>query len=175
MPPFLLAASAVTSIASSIFSAFGANRAAAAARREGREMAKDAVERSEFDARKYGIDLAQLLGRQRVGMAAQGVDLTQGTAATVRAETERFGAEDIRMIRENAMREAYALRRGRFNQAAQFRQQAVNSAAGAFSTTLSLGGRAWESYNQGAAGRATTAAKNSVFGAKASSTPAPRP
>lgn len=155
MPVFLAAAAAITSIASGISGFFGANRAAAAARREGVAMSRDAIARGEFDAIGYARNLAQLLGRQRVAIAAQGVDVSSGTAAALRTQTERFGAEDMKMIRENAMREAYALKRGRFNQAAQLRQQGMNSLAGAFQTTLSMGARAWEVYNQGAGARAT--------------------
>lgn len=151
VPAVLAAASAVVSIASGIAGFFGASRAASAMRREGREMSQDAIDRGEFDSTAYGRQLAQMLGRQRNSIAAQGVDLTTGTAATIRSQTETFGAEDLKMIRENAMREAYALKRGRFNQAAGIRQQGTNSLAGAFATTLSLGGRAWEMYQQSGA------------------------
>lgn len=153
----LVATSAALSIGGQVASGIGARRAAAAVRREGAAMADDALTRGEQDARRYGYNLAGLLGQQRAIMAASNVDASQGSAAQVRAQTEAFGAEDLATIRENALREAYALRRGAMNQAAALRTQATQQFAGAFSTALSFGANAWQSYNSTLPGRARTA------------------
>ena len=154
----LVATSAALSIGSSVAGGIGASRAAAAAKREGKAMANDALDRGEQDAKRYGMQLADLLGRQRAVGASSGVDTTQGSAAQLAKQTAAFGAEDIRTIRENALREAYALRRGANNQAAALRANAAQQFAGGFSTALSFGANAWQSYNANLPGRARTAA-----------------
>lgn len=161
----LLAASAVLSIGGQVASGIGARRAAADTAAEGARLGADAVARGEQDVRRYTMDLGRLLGRQRAVAGATGLDVNQGSAAALRTQTEAFGQEDIRTIRENALREAYSLRRSGQNQAAALRSQATAQFAGAFGTALSFGARGWEVYQQGQRTRlaANTAIASDAF------------
>lgn len=163
--PLLATAANVLNIAGSVTSFLGQRRAASAASREGALMAEDALARGEFAAEQYGLDLARLLGTQRTQLAGQGVDLNQGTALALREQTEAIGAEDIATIRENARREAYALRRGYANQAAQLRAQSWGSLAGGVQSLGRLAASAWDVYQRGQA-NASVAGKTATMQGK---------
>lgn len=144
MEPFSVAA-ALVNVVSNIASFFGARRQANAVEREGRLMAQDAIRRGEFDYARYREQASRYLGSQRASIAGQGVDVMQGSAATIRAQSESAIADDLEMIRENALREAYALRRGYRNQAAGIRAQSWGAAGNAFQS----GVNAWSIYQRG--------------------------
>lgn len=150
----LVIAGTALQVGSQVSGAMGARRAANDAVTEGNRLAENAIDRGNEDARRYGMDLSRFVGRQRVAAAASNVDASTGSAAQVIAETERFGAQDADMIRENALREAYALRRGGQNAASQMRNQANQQLLGAFGTALSAGARGWEAYQAGRGGMA---------------------
>lgn len=67
------------------------------------------------DARRRGVELAgisrgktkKILGSQKVIQAASGIDVTTGSAADIRAETQDIGELDEITIKNNAMREAF--------------------------------------------------------------------
>ena len=145
----LIIASTALSAGGQIASGIGARKYASAVEREGARLGRDAVARGEKDVERYAIDLAGLLGAQRTSVAAQGIDVNQGTAAAIRSETEAFGAEDIQTIRENALREAYGLRHGAKVQAQSLRWQAAGQFGSAFGTLLSGGADAWGVYQRG--------------------------
>jgi hypothetical protein len=149
----LTVGSTILSAGSQIASGIGGRRAARAFEKEGERLAEDAILRGEQDVRSYGFDLSRLLGSQRTAGAAQGIDTTQGSLAQITAQTEAFGAEDIAMIRENAMREAYGLRQGARNQAQNLRANANTAFAGAFGTVLNAGANSWARYNQSGGGK----------------------
>lgn len=128
--------------------ASGSFQAGRDARREGDRLAQDAIDRGEQDVRFYEMDLSRLLGAQRVGAAGQGLDLNFGDPARLAAQTERFGLEDVEMIRENAMREAMALRRGGRNAQRQANMQGYGNALNAASGALDLGANAWDSWSR---------------------------
>lgn len=140
-------------IVSQGLSFFGARRQAAALRREGALMAEDAIARGNFAAEQYRRDLSGLLGRQRTSFAAQGLDVSFGTPAAIAEQTETIGQRDIQTIRENAMREAMALRRGFRNQAAALNAQSWGAAGSAFASLASLGANAWDAYTRNRTGR----------------------
>lgn len=146
--PLLATAATALQIGGQVLSFFGGRRAARDTEREGRRLAGEALERGEEDVRRYTLNLNQILGAQRTSIASQGIDTTQGTAALLRAETEAFGAEDIAQIRENAMREAYALRRGLSNQANAIRSNAIGAGLSAMGLTLNAGANAWDSFSR---------------------------
>jgi hypothetical protein len=148
LPLALTTAATILQIGGKAFSFFSGMSAANKTEREGRRLAGEAIERGEEDVRRYTLNLNQILGAQRADIGAQGIDTTQGTAAMLRAETEAFGAEDIAQIRENAMRESYALRRGLSNQASAIRGQAIGEGLGAASLILDAGANAWDSYSR---------------------------
>ena len=70
------------------------------------ERAKDALQRGGEEARRFQRKLGQEMGQQNAALAANGIDITFGSAANVRGDTAMFGREDTRTIHENARREA---------------------------------------------------------------------
>lgn len=142
----LAIASAASSVFGSISGANAARRQANASIAEGDRLAEEAIRRGTEMARRYQVDLGQLLGTQRTRMAASGVDVTQGTAAAVAGETARIGEEELTLIRENARREAFGLRQAGRNQALGLRAQASAQYGQAFESVLNFGANAWEMY-----------------------------
>ena len=67
----------------------------------------------------------QLKGAQRAAMAANGVDLNQGSALNILSDTELFGEMDADTIANNAAKEAWAIR----NQANGFTYEAAQASA----------------------------------------------
>lgn len=82
--------------------------------------AKDALERGAEEEKKFRLKAAQLQGRQRAALAANGVDLTFGSPLDEMVDTATLAELDALTIRSNAAREAY-----------DFEVQAVNQRAGA--------------------------------------------
>lgn len=74
------------------------------------QAAADVMERGQEDIATYRRQLSQVQGQQRVGLAAQGIDLTQGTAAQIAQQTQKIGEMDIGTIRRNIEREAWGIR-----------------------------------------------------------------
>lgn len=68
--------------------------------------AKDALERGRQENLDYQRKLAQEMGQQNAALAANGVDITFGSAASVRGDTAMFGRTDVDRINQNALREA---------------------------------------------------------------------
>lgn len=79
---------------------------------------------------------ANLKGRQTASLAANGIDLGQGSALRVLTDTDTFGEIDANTIRANAVRSAWGYR----TQATNYQNQALQarSAAGAISPSMSL-------------------------------------
>lgn len=147
----IMIAGAAISAGSQIAAGVGARRHARGVEREGERLADDARARGLETESNYRMDLAQLLGTQRTNMAAQGIDTTFGSAAALRAETERFGALDVETIRANTAREARGITANARLQARGLRNQALGQFAEAGGTLLTTGVSAWRSYQQGAA------------------------
>jgi hypothetical protein len=109
------------------------------------KQAKDALERGKQEEQQKRMQTAQLAGRQRAAMAANGVDLTFGSPLDTIIDTAKMGEIDALNIRTNAHREAYA-----------YNMQATNQRAGAtldrMEGYLSAGGTilggAGSAYNQ---------------------------
>jgi|GEM_PF-4134276 len=150
-----MAALALTLIAaglsagSQIAGGIAARRTARDTIAEGNRLATDARDRGLETERNYSLDLAQLVGQQRTGMAAQGVDLTQGSAAGVLSDTKTIGEMDIATIRANVAREARGITANAALQARGLRSQATSQFAGAGATLLFGAGDAWGSYKAG--------------------------
>lgn len=107
----LAAIAAGFSIGSSILSAFGGFDAARGQRRNAARMARDVLDQGEEDVTSYRQKLAQVMGRQAVGGAAQGIDLSDGTAKIITDQTREIGAIDVGRIRRNAQRQAWSIRK----------------------------------------------------------------
>lgn len=83
-------------------------------------QAEDALRRGAVAASDQGTKNNQLKGTQRARLAANGVDLGQGSALQILADTDYFGDIDAGRIEDNAAREAWAIRQ----QAAGYRADA---------------------------------------------------
>lgn len=72
--------------------------------------AKDALERGAVEEQQKRAQVAQLQGRQKAAMAANGVDLTFGSPLDTLVDTAVLGDLDALTIRQNSAREAYDFR-----------------------------------------------------------------
>lgn len=73
-------------------------------------QAEDAIARGETAAVQVQQQGAQMLGRQRASMAANGVDLSYGSAMQVINDTDYLTAVDASQTMANASREAWGYR-----------------------------------------------------------------
>lgn len=69
--------------------------------------AADATARGITDENQVRGTVRKVLGSQRAGYAAQGVDLSSGSVGDVAADTALMGEVDALTVRNNAMREAW--------------------------------------------------------------------
>jgi hypothetical protein len=69
--------------------------------------AKDAIERGKQAEQQKRLEVAQLQGRQRAAMAANGIDLSFGSPLDTLIDTAYLGEIDALTIRRNAAHEAY--------------------------------------------------------------------
>lgn len=67
----------------------------------------DALQRGEIDAQNAMRKQASVLGEQRASMAANGIDISQGSALDVLSTTRFLGQVDVNTIQSNAAREAW--------------------------------------------------------------------
>ena len=65
------------------------------------------LQQGEVEAQKSMRDQAQMIGAQRAQMAANGIDLTQGSAQDILASTKFLGGIDVNTIQSNAARQAW--------------------------------------------------------------------
>jgi hypothetical protein len=79
-------------------------------------QAQDALARGDRAVYQSRLKTNQLKGTQRARMAASGVDLGTGSALNILTDTEYFGEIDAATLKDNAAKEAWALR----NQASNF-------------------------------------------------------
>lgn len=102
--------------------------------------AQDAKDRAEQRAIMVGRKVADVRGRQRAAIAANGLDLSFGNAQDIQDTTNFYGLEDQRTERDNGEREAYSLKSqgtNYRNEAAMNRARADNiSPFGAAATSL---------------------------------------
>lgn len=70
-------------------------------------QAKDAIQRGAIDQKKMRRQTEQVIGKQRVNMAAQGVDINKGSAVDVVADAAYLGELDALTIKNNAAKEAW--------------------------------------------------------------------
>lgn len=83
-------------------------------------QAQDALRRGDRAASASRMRTNQMKGAQRARLAANGVDLGEGSALNILTDTDYFGDVDIDTIKDNAGREAWAIR----NQAMGFKNEA---------------------------------------------------
>lgn len=132
--------------------------------------AQSALRQGQQEVGRLTLQAGQLKSRQRVTMAANGIDISQGNAAEIFASTDLMKQVDADTIQANAMRTAWGYRTEAMNAKAQaigagtqsmnFRNQALASQAagsaispigGAASSLLSGAGSvasSWYQYSQ---------------------------
>lgn len=161
---FLTAALTAASVATSVASGIGQRRAANFATKQGARMATDAKARGEEEVARYQRELAQLMGRQRTTLAAQGLALDEGSAAQVTADTKRIGETDVATIRENARREAFGIRSQSEMNARTLRAGATASFIQGGSTLLTSAIDPWQRWQGNRALRATASTRSAIGG-----------
>ena len=125
----------ITGIAGTLVSAMGqmsAARAQSQAASYNAEvsnvMANDAILRGQAEEDAKRRETAQLMGRQRAVMAANGVDITMGSPLAVLGDTAKMGELDAVSIRTDAEREATALK----NQSQLYQAEAKSALTGGY-------------------------------------------
>lgn len=68
---------------------------------------KEATKQGEKDAQQRAMQTKKLMGRQRAVAAAQGIEVSDGSAMDIQQETAGMGALDIVTIRNNAWKQAW--------------------------------------------------------------------
>jgi hypothetical protein len=109
--------------------------------------AKDATDRGQLDAQRQGLATRQAVGSSRAALAAQGVDVSSGSAADVQASESASGALDELTIRNNAAREAW----GYTVQGVQQRREGDVAAITGDMTASGLRAQSWSDLLSGAA------------------------
>lgn len=72
--------------------------------------AQDAINRGGKEAEQLKKQAKQLIGTQRVNLAAQGIDVESGSALDVQTDTAELAEIDAMTIRNNAWKEAWGYR-----------------------------------------------------------------
>ncbi len=70
-------------------------------------QAKDAILRGDRASNDLKLKTKGLIGRQRAAMAAQGIDIGDGSALDIQEDTAGQGAMDALTIKNNAWRESF--------------------------------------------------------------------
>jgi hypothetical protein len=110
--------------------------------------ASDAIARGEVQAGQIRTRASQMIGEQRAGFAAMGIDASTGSAAEIQGMTRVLSEYDARLTENNAAREAWGYRVEGKNFSAQ---AAASSAAGdnqALATILGGAGGAMQNTAQ---------------------------
>ena len=102
--------------------------------------ARTALQMGQREEQALRLRTSQLKAGQEAGLAANGIDLGEGSAARVRASTDIMGEIDANALAANAVRTAFGYR----TQGANYRSQAVmaRGAAGAVNPLMSAGSTA---------------------------------
>jgi hypothetical protein len=90
-------------------------------------QATDAIARGAEAESRYRTQIKGLVGSNRANMAAQGIDVSTGSAVDVQRDVEAVGELDALTIKNNAAREAFGYR----VEASQYRRQADLARLGA--------------------------------------------
>lgn len=73
-------------------------------------QAEDAVKRGDQAASGVRKNAIKTRADQRAAMAANGINMDEGSALSLQEETQAMGEEDVRTVKNNAWREAWGLR-----------------------------------------------------------------
>lgn len=114
-------------------------------------QAQDAIRRGQDAEQQQRLKVAGLKGSQRAALAANGFDLTEGSAVNLLTDTDLIGERDALTIRDNAVREAWGYRVQSANlqadaQGLASRGRAVNPIMAAGTTLLTGAGAVSERW-----------------------------
>jgi hypothetical protein len=108
--------------------------------------ARDALDRGEITARDTARRQSALAGAQRAAMAANGVDLSFGSASDLLGDTAMLGMEEQTTVRENTRREVqgFDINAANFGAQAKAAKSAATGAliSGALQTVSTIAGGA---------------------------------
>lgn len=110
---------------------------------------EDAIRRGDKEATKIKRQAKQLIGKQRATLAAQGIELDEGTALAIQEDTAELGAADAMTVRNNAWREAWGYRAQALDLRSQGRLAKLGSRNRAANSLLSGGLGALDKLRQG--------------------------
>lgn len=105
-----------------------------------RNAATDAQQRGQIAQQQRYRQLAQSMGAQRAAMAANGLDLSFGSAAGTLADTAMIGNEDVLTIAHNTTREMQGHDINATNYTMQGQAAKAKGDAALFSSVLQAGG-----------------------------------
>ena len=120
-------------------------------------QAQNALLQGEREEQKARLSTAQLKSSQRANMAANGVDLAQGSAAQVLTSTDYLGEVDAQTIKANALKQALGYRVDATMKRAQ--ADSISPGMAAFTTLLGSGAQvasSWYGLNKAGAFSSTT-------------------
>lgn len=106
----MMAASAASSAVGSYYSAQGQQSQLRLQADMDERQAQAVLEAGERDVQRSRLQTAQLKGTQRASIAANGIDLGEGSAARVLTSTDLLGEVDAQTIHANAIRNAWGYR-----------------------------------------------------------------
>jgi len=126
-------------------------------------QAADALRRGKEAEQTHRFKVASMKGSQRASFAARGLDIGEGSAFNILADTDYMGERDAITIRNNASREAWghtvsAKNAGSNADLLEMRARNTNPATGAFTTLLTGAGQVAASWY-----KRSTAGTPSVF------------
>ncbi len=110
-------------------------------------QATDATARGQLEEQRQRLSTRQNIGASRAALAAQGVDVSSGSAADVQASEAGVGEMDALTIRNNAAREAWGYKVGAINE----RQQGTLAAAEGDMAASGYRAQSWSALLGGAA------------------------
>ncbi|WP_332774437.1 hypothetical protein [Pseudomonas sp. ESBL1] len=110
------------------------------------EAANDAIKRGEFEADQSRIDTRNMIGAQRAGFAANGVDVNSGSAADIQDDTAALGELDALTIKNNAAREAWGYRTQQQQNVLAANTARQSGRAGMFGSLLTAGAQGARAY-----------------------------
>lgn len=154
----LMAAGGASNVVGSFFSASGQRSAlrnqadiAEINARVSEMSAQSELMRGQRETQAVRLRTASLKSRQRAAMAANGVDLGEGSAAEILTSTDYMGEVDAQTATDNAIRQAWGHRMNATNMSNDARMRratasAINPMVSTFTTLLSEGGRVAASW-----------------------------
>lgn len=111
-------------------------------------QAADAIKRGEERVGSVRRAAAEAVGGARASFAAQGVDVSQGSAAAVQEDSYAAAEQDVQTVRANAWREAWGFNVEAENLLQQGRMARMEATNKADATLLTGGLRAASGYAQ---------------------------